>query len=65
MKKKKNFDCVQMKWDIQRRIMEEFVDVPPDEARHIQREQIENDPLIGPFLRKLQSRESGSSKKQQ
>ena len=54
-KKKKEFACVRMKWDIQHRIMEEFADVPPNEARRIQREQIEADPILGPFLRKVQN----------
>jgi hypothetical protein len=58
--KRKAFDCVQMKWDIQRRIMEEFADVSPDEARRIQREQIEADPILGPFLRRVRSRKSAS-----
>lgn len=57
----KSFDCVKMKWDIQRRIMEEFAEVPAEEARRIQRQQIEADPILGPFLRKVTTRKTPTS----
>ena len=33
MKKPKQFDCVQMKWDIQQRLLSEFDRLSPEEAR--------------------------------
>jgi len=32
MKKHKHFDCVQMKWDIQKKLAQEFKGIPDDEA---------------------------------
>ena len=40
-------------WDIQRQILDEFAGVPAEEARRIQREQIESDPILGPFVKKV------------
>ena len=53
MLKTKQFDCVKMKQDIQRKILEEFQNVPENQARQIKRRQIEQDPVLGPFLRRL------------
>jgi len=62
MNHKKEFDCVQMKWDIQKQIAKEFAGVPEKEARKIQAEQILQDPIIGPIIRKLSSRQRYSKK---
>ncbi len=56
MKKKKSFDCVQMKWDIQKKIADEFKGMPEDKARAIQNKRVESDPILGPFLKKLQDK---------
>jgi hypothetical protein len=53
MRKKKTFDCVQMKWDIQKKIAEEFKGIPEKEARAIQDKRVANDPILGPFLKKV------------
>lgn len=53
MKKNKNFDCVRMKWEIQQKILAETEGKSPEEVRSLRREQIEQDPLLGPFLKKL------------
>ena len=53
MKKKKTFDCVQMKWDIQKKIAAEFKGIPEKEARAIQDQRVANDPILGPFLKKV------------
>ena len=53
MLKTKKFDCVEMKQDIQRKIQEEFANIPDDQARRIKQRQIEKDPVLGPFLKRL------------
>ena len=53
MKKSKKFDCVQMKWEIQQRILAERQNLEPAEARRLEREQIDQDPVLGPFLQKV------------
>jgi len=56
MKHKKEFDCVQMKWDIQAQIAKEYKGIPEEEAHRLQAEQIANDPILGPFLKKVSLR---------
>lgn len=51
MKKPKKFDCVQMKWDIQKKLAEEFAGVPEEEARKIQMERVLANPIIGRIFR--------------
>lgn len=58
MKKSKKFDCVQMKWEIQQRILAERRNLEPAEARRIEHEQIEQDPVLGPFLQKVHTIDS-------
>ncbi len=53
MPKSKKFDCVKMKWMIQQRILTDFAGVPPNEALQIQKKQIEQDPILGPFLKRV------------
>ena len=53
MKKSKKFDCVQMKWEIQQRILSERRNLEPAEARRLEREQIDEDSVLGPFLQKI------------
>lgn len=55
MKRKKKFDCVQMKWDIQKQIAEEFAGVPEKEAHEIQAKRIFQNPVLGPLMRRLSS----------
>ena len=51
MKNPKDFDCVQMKRDIQQRLLTEYSEMSPELARLSQQQQIASDPLLGPFLR--------------
>jgi len=44
MKKKKDFDRVEMKWGIQRKIREECAGIPKEEARRIEWEKIAERP---------------------
>jgi hypothetical protein len=53
MLKTKKFDCVKMKQDIQTSILKEFKGVPDEQARQAKRRQIETDPALGPFLKRL------------
>lgn len=58
MKREKNFDCVQMKWEIQQKIAKEFANLPEEEALRIQRKRIAKNPILGPFLKKVRSLKS-------
>lgn len=53
----KDFDCVQMKWDIQRRLLEEETRLGRAEARRRRDDRLRNDPILGPFLQRLEARE--------
>lgn len=55
MKKQKKFDCVQMKWNIQQKIKKEFAGISDAEANRIQMERITKNPILGPFLKKVQA----------
>jgi len=60
MRKKKAFDCVQMKWDIQRKQREEFAGVSEAERRRIQMQRLAADPILGEFLQQAQQASSSS-----
>jgi hypothetical protein len=62
MKKDKKFDCVKMKWDIQKQIRKEFEGIPEVEARQMQMRQVEQDPILGPFYKHLASVKQSSMK---
>lgn len=64
MKRDKDFDCVEMKWEIQRRLHEEFAGMSPEEARHATRNRIEQDPVLGPFLREVKNAEPRTARKE-
>ena len=53
MKNHKEIDCVQMKGDIQERLLCEFEGMSPEEMRRAQQQRIASDPLLGPFLQKV------------
>lgn len=48
----KDFDCVEMKWDIQRQIQEEYAGIPEEEAHRLEWEKILADPVLGPLVKK-------------
>lgn len=52
MKTAKKFDCVEMKAEIQKRLMREISDCGPEEARKRRSERLEHDPVLSDFLRK-------------
>ena len=53
MKKHKRFDCVQMKWDIQKKLEKEFRGIPDDKINKIQMERISNNSILGPLIKKI------------
>jgi hypothetical protein len=53
MKDRKDFDCVQMKCEIQQRLLDEFQDMSREEARQSQQHRIAADPVLGSFLQKV------------
>jgi len=53
MTKKKDFDCVAMKWEIQQKIRDKYTGVPEEESRRLQWQEIMKDPILGPFLTKV------------
>jgi hypothetical protein len=57
MKPRKDFDCVQMKWDIQQKLLEEERQFGREEARRRQDERVRNDPILGPFLQRVEEHE--------
>lgn len=62
MMKNKKFDCVQMKWDIQRQILKEFSGVSDEEAHKIQMAKVMQNPALGPFCKKVRSVRGASAK---
>ena len=57
MKPIKDFDCVQMKWDIQQKLLEEERQLGKEEARRRQDERVRNNPILGAFLRRMEAEE--------
>ena len=57
MKPIKGFDCVQMKWDIQQKLLEEERLLGPEEAHRRQDERVRNDPILGPILKRIRAQE--------
>jgi hypothetical protein len=55
MKPNKDFDCVQMKWDIQQKLLEEERELGREEARRRRDERLRNDPILGPFLQRMEA----------
>ncbi|MCK4296703.1 MAG: hypothetical protein KAX28_08645 [Candidatus Marinimicrobia bacterium] len=53
MKRIKQFDCVQMKWDIQKKLEREFRGIPDNKANKIQMERLSNNSILGPLIKKI------------
>lgn len=53
MKTAKTFDCVQMKWEIQQHLAQEFANMTDDEAHKIQMERVRQNLILGQFLKKV------------
>ncbi len=54
--KKKKFDCVEMKNDIQRKLLKEMKGLSPDEQCRFTEKRIQSDPILGPFWRKVRKK---------
>ncbi len=59
--KNKSFDCVRMKWDIQKKQREELAGMSEADKRRVQMEKIQADPILGPFIDKVQAASAQSS----
>lgn len=59
--KKKTFDYVQMKWDIQRKQREELAGMPEADKRRVLMDRIKADPILGPFVQRLNPSPAPSS----
>ncbi len=53
MKKEKDFDCVQMKWDIQQTIQKEYESVSDIQAHNQQLSKALENPILGPLIKKV------------
>jgi len=62
MMKKKKFDCVQMKWDIQQQILKEFSGISDEEAHKTQMSKLMQNSILGPFYKQLCSAKGASTK---
>jgi hypothetical protein len=51
MKPENQFDCVEMKADIQERLLREIAELGQDEAKQRREERLARDPILGAFLR--------------
>jgi len=58
MNRQKEFDCVEMKREVQEKVRQKYAGIPEAEAHRLQREAVLGDPVLGPFLSKLRSRRS-------
>ncbi|MEP0813147.1 MAG: hypothetical protein HRF49_00585 [bacterium] len=53
MKSAKDFDCVQMKWDIQKRIAEETKGMSEADAQKYLWQKVLDNPNLGPIVKKM------------
>jgi hypothetical protein len=51
MKPEKEFDCVEMKAEIQERLLREVAELGEEEAQRRRAERLSRDPILGNFLR--------------
>jgi hypothetical protein len=51
MKVEKKFDCVEMKAEIQERLLREVAELGEEEAHRRRAERLARDPILGSFLR--------------
>lgn len=50
MKQDKKFDCIQMKIEIQERLLREIADLGEEEAARLRHERLVHDPILRAFL---------------
>jgi hypothetical protein len=56
----KHFDCVEMKADIQERLLHEVAELGEQEAQRRRAERLSRDPILGTFLRTKMANAKGS-----
>jgi hypothetical protein len=61
--KAKEFDCVQMKWEIQQQIRKELAGVPEAQARERQMRLVAQDPILGPLYQRLTAAKESTRKR--
>ncbi len=61
--KAKEFDCVQMKWEVQQQIRRELAGVPEAEARERQMRLVAQDPVLGPLYKRLTAAKGAAGKR--
>jgi len=63
MKPYKEFDCVEMKAEIQERLLREVAELGEEEARRRRAERLSRDPILGGFLRTMMANGKGSTER--
>jgi hypothetical protein len=58
----KKFDCVEMKREAQEKVRQKYAGIHEVEARRMQREAVLGDTILGPFIARLRSRRTPSTK---
>ncbi|MDP2157237.1 MAG: hypothetical protein Q8K68_05965 [Nitrospirota bacterium] len=53
MKSRKKVDCVEMKWDIQQRVLQEYKGLSEDKIIALQKKKLKNNPLLSSFVEKV------------
>ncbi len=61
MKPGKEFDCVEMKAEIQERLLREVAELGEEEAQKQRAERLSRDPILGNFLRTKMANGKGSA----
>jgi hypothetical protein len=61
MKSEKQFDCVEMKVEIQERLLREVAELGEAEAQRRRTERLSRDPILGGFLRRKMANGKGST----
>ena len=61
MKLGKEFDCVEMKAEIQERLLREVAELGDEEAQRRRAERLSRDPILGNFLRAKMGSGKGSA----
>ena len=60
MKSKKTFDCVEMKTEVQERLLREVAELGEEEARKRRAERLSRDPILGDLLRRKKAIPQGA-----
>ena len=61
MKPEKEFDCVEMKTEIQQRLLREIAELGEEEAQRRRADRLTRDPILGSFLRRKIASGNGST----